>query len=636
MSIAVYWGDEIPPATSYLAYFGDIDIAFCSSPVYQKHFEDAGIAAVMIGNAFDPPARFEVSVQKTHDFVFCGTSGFGIPEHFNRYNILKELLATTTLEIYSNERHNPRNPKVSLRSTIRSLAVAIAGATPKPMLAAARELAPRRISHLAAGVLRAKEAGLTPDTVLPRPVGHPMLRIYDNEKPLQELFPGRLKPQKTFMEDYYGLIAGSKLVLNIHRDEDADIGNIRCFEATGLGSCLITDRRDGLREFFDVDNDVVTFDTARECAEKVRHLLSHPDEMERIAKNGMRTTLARHTVAVRCKKIAAAFRDAHGWQNARRRRVLVATYDLQHHPVSYDIAFFVQAAEIQRQQSACDSIALTIAVPRDIDHQPGVSAAVNSIVDGRAREYRINHICVETAQLMQSVASITVKYRAGRDFDFELATFNIIRYPPEQVNHDAYYQFVNSYPDLVSGFSSTVEARRYVRKWLDSVSIGRKVLCVTLRQYQVNPERNSNMGEWKAFLERLDYAEYAVVVVPDTDQIGDFKTSSLSAYPSFDPACFNVDLRWALYELAYLNMFVNNGPSVAATLNKRVNYLMFKITLPGVPTGDPAFLKSLGFDLGATPKYATRFQRWVWEEDTADVLHREFLQMDELIRAPRQ
>jgi hypothetical protein len=35
MSIAVYWGDEIPPGQLYADYFGDIDIAFCSSPIYQ-------------------------------------------------------------------------------------------------------------------------------------------------------------------------------------------------------------------------------------------------------------------------------------------------------------------------------------------------------------------------------------------------------------------------------------------------------------------------------------------------------------------------------------------------------------------------------------------------------------------------
>ena len=413
------------------------------SPVYQKHFGDAGIEAVIIGNAFDPSMQYDAPAQKTSDFVFCGTSGFGIPEHLNRYKVLRYLLANTTLEIYSNERPDWRGPP-SLRGRVRNSILAVAEKLPDPVLSIARRWP--RISRLMDLARQAKKTGVSVRTLLISAGEHPMRWVYDNEQPLQTLFPGRLKPQTTLARDYYDLIAGSKLVLNIHRDEDADIGNIRCFEVTGVGSCLITDRREGLREFFDVDNDIVTFDTAQECAEKVRYLLAHPDEIERIAKNGQRTTLAHHTVAERCKKVAAAYRDSNKASRQGRRRVLVATYDLEHHPLSFDIAFFVQAAEIYRQRAGCTDIALTIVAPEDIDNQTGVSREVYLVVDGRAREYRINHICVEMAQLMPSVASITVKYRAARDFAFELASFDSVYYPIGQPHHNEYYHYSTMRP----------------------------------------------------------------------------------------------------------------------------------------------------------------------------------------------
>ena len=629
MSIAVYWGDEIPPGRSYADYFGDMDIAFCSSPIYQKHFADAGIEAVIIGNAFDPSIRYDAPSQKKHDFVFCGTAGFGIPEHLKRFQVLRYLLANTALQIYTNERPHWRKP-ASLRSRVRELILAVAEKLPIPVLSICRRWP--RITRLMDLARQAKQAGVSVKTLLIPAGEHPMLYVFNNEKPLQTQFPGRLKKQKTSSRDYFNLIAESKLVLNIHRDENADIGNIRCFEVTGVGSCLITDWREGLSDLFDVENDIVTFTTAQECAEKVRYLLAHPDEMERIARNGQRTTLARHTVAERCKKIAATLRGGNRTPRQIKRRVVVATYDLEHHPLSYDIAFFVQAAEIYRQQTGCDNIALTIAAPKDIDNQAGVSKEVYSVVDGRAREYRINHICVEMAQLMPSIASIVVKYRAARDFAFELEQFDAVPYPNGQPHHNEYYQVLNQHPDLVSGFSSTTEAQRVVRKWLDPVSGGRKVVCVSLRQYLVDTGRNSNIPEWAAFLQRLDQTEYAVVVLPDTDHIADFKSSPLAIYPAFEPACFGVDLRMALYESAYLNMFVSNGPSFAATLFRNVNYLMFKIMQPDIPLVAPEVLTWLGYEIGGTPKYATPFQKWVWEQDAADVLHREFVQMDRLLR----
>ena len=120
-------------------------------------------------------------------------------------------------------------------------------------------------------------------------------------------------------------------------------------------------------------------------------------------------------------------------------------------------------------------------------------------------------------------------------------------------------------------------------------------------------------------------------MTPDTDHIAEFKSSALGEYPCFEPACFDVDLRFALYEQAFLNMFVNNGPGAAATLDKKVRYLMFKLLVPSVPHCTEEFLRWNGFEIGETPKYATPFQRWVWDEDTEDVLWREFRAMNELI-----
>lgn len=99
----------------------------------------------------------------------------------------------------------------------------------------------------------------------------------------------------------------------------------------------------------------------------------------------------------------------------------------------------------------------------------------------------------------------------------------------------------------------------------------------------------------------------------------------------FIPACFDVDLRFALYEVAYLNMFVNNGPGSAATLSRKIKYLMFKLVVPDVVHCSEEVLMQLGFETGKSPPYAGKFQKWVWKDDDTETLWTEFCSMKEQI-----
>ena len=323
-----FWGDELPPNDTYEKYFGDLDIVFCSSSIYQKHLDDAGIPAVTIGNCFDDSIRYPAPTRKKRDFIFCGTSGYGFPDHIGRYQKLVALMSRSPLKMWANEPHIS-----SLREALKIAAVKAAARFPTKFLLGVHAHGTGRLRSLAHLGLLLRDTELDAETVL-RPTTHPQERYFDKLQPLRKLFPSRVKRQLLNGTDYYRLLAESKLVLNLHRDEDADIGNIRCFEVTGIGSCLVTDRGAELREFFDVDKDIVAFKSVDECVEKVRYLLDHPDEIERIAKNGQRTTLERHTVAHRCRAIAATLRTFSISPKARKRRGILATYDLDRHPIS--------------------------------------------------------------------------------------------------------------------------------------------------------------------------------------------------------------------------------------------------------------------------------------------------------------
>lgn len=96
----------------------------------------------------------------------------------------------------------------------------------------------------------------------------------------------------------------SRVTFNAHTDEGRGyIGNMRLFEATGVGTCLLTDTGANLSDLFVEDQEVVTYRSLEECIEKQRYLLAHDDIRRQIALAGQKRTLKDHTVMNRCLQI---------------------------------------------------------------------------------------------------------------------------------------------------------------------------------------------------------------------------------------------------------------------------------------------------------------------------------------------
>jgi len=79
--------------------------------------------------------------------------------------------------------------------------------------------------------------------------------------------------------------------------------NMRLYEATGVGTLLLTDSKQNLRELFEPGEEVVTYDGPEDLAEKIRYYLKHDEERRRIAAAGQARTLREHTYARRMKEL---------------------------------------------------------------------------------------------------------------------------------------------------------------------------------------------------------------------------------------------------------------------------------------------------------------------------------------------
>jgi len=108
----------------------------------------------------------------------------------------------------------------------------------------------------------------------------------------------------------YEVLQRSKVTLNRHarinvrgREATDVANNMRLYEATGVGTCLVTEHKANLTEMFEPGREVVVYEDEADCVEKVRHSLSHESERRAIAEAGQARTLREHTYAARMEEL---------------------------------------------------------------------------------------------------------------------------------------------------------------------------------------------------------------------------------------------------------------------------------------------------------------------------------------------
>jgi hypothetical protein len=340
--------------------------------------------------------------------------------------------------------------------------------------------------------------------------------------------------------------------------------------------------------------------------------------VERIYRSVRRALIWSVLVSIRGVVRATPF--AKGWDSA----VLVVQYDLEVYPISYDICWFLVWADLECKQRGLDGLH-AIFVPIEDHKNRKFPPGYDEVVDKDSRQWRLHNICESMTQLVPSCRGVTVCSARSQVPSLELLTHN--RWPESAppplsfIYRDIARRLRGGRLDW--GFEASAQGLRYIERWLGPRAAGRKPIVVTLRHYGVDVERNSRLRDWIAFLKGLDQSRFFPVLVPDTD-------TAFDASPEFEgltlcnEVAWNLGLRMALYQSAYLNLFVNSGPASLCILSPRCRYLLFKITVSGIHLASERTLRELGFEPGSTPAFATPYQRWVWDDDRLDVVAREF------------
>lgn len=251
--------------------FSAYDLVLSNIPSFVTEFRRRGLDAEHFRHAFSPNVlqRIQSNEHATAGFCFVGSLNRGAGFHGSRMQLLLELLRNTDLELFvPGSISRDSTVRETLNQAIRSVAY-VSSRTPG-------------LRSVIGAIPRAKQA----------------VSGYQNRRD-EALLAKRSRPA-LFGRAMFEKLAESSVTLNTHIDAAGDsASNMRLFEATGVGACLLTDWKSDLAQIFEPEREVVTYRSAAEAIEKYRWLVENPAQRDAIAKAGQARTLRDHTFAQR-------------------------------------------------------------------------------------------------------------------------------------------------------------------------------------------------------------------------------------------------------------------------------------------------------------------------------------------------
>jgi spore maturation protein CgeB len=262
-----------------------------------KQYSESGLNPKLIYHGFDDTILKKISENSNseqklqYDITFVGSSGFGHGMgHRSRFWALVELIKRTKIELWIDEIEG--GPRSEFKYRLYDLIKEKVGEIDMDKLNNMRSIKfmPNKIKKLITKAINEKTK-------------RPEQKIDQLQKPLREMFPNRCR-SPIFGLKMYKVLKQSRLTFNMHTDEALDsVGNLRMFQATGVGTCLLTDTGKNMSELFEEDHEVVTYTSIDECIDKMNYLLKNEDVRKKIAAAGQRRTLKDHTILNRCHEI---------------------------------------------------------------------------------------------------------------------------------------------------------------------------------------------------------------------------------------------------------------------------------------------------------------------------------------------
>ena len=271
-------GNSCAPYTKeHLKLFREFDFITTCSPLFKKEFEKNDFPALLLYQAFEQEVIKRVEVQeniKQQDLIFIGNLLSGADGHNIRKQFLEELIKN--------------NINISFFGNITNINKA--------------EVLKKQIIYIYTKII--ENTGLS--SVFRNSIifkKGQFLTSFPKKNKISNKLINSHKPSLHGLK-MFRAIADSKIGLNIHGDKAGDFAaNMRMFETTGIGTCLLTDWKKNIHELFEPDKEILTYKSVDECIEKTKWLLDNPEKLKEITVAGQKRTLKEHNYLIRAKTL---------------------------------------------------------------------------------------------------------------------------------------------------------------------------------------------------------------------------------------------------------------------------------------------------------------------------------------------
>lgn len=264
--------------------FRTCDRVLSNIPSLVETFRAQGHRSQHLHHAFEPRIleRIDLNTPKVDQFSFVGGIVRGKKFHQHREELLEGLVAQTNIQIYS------PSAAMGLKDDLKTVA--------------------KMGAFGAANFLKAW--GMSEETLMRLPVLKRAARWQSAPMfPVSRVLGPRLRPG-VFGLEMYQVLRNSAATFNCHIDVAGHAAsNFRLFEATGVGTCLLTDWKENITELFEPGTEIVTYRSLEECIEKARWLIDHPKDCLAIAVAGQKRTLREHTFELRAQRLDQLIKD---------------------------------------------------------------------------------------------------------------------------------------------------------------------------------------------------------------------------------------------------------------------------------------------------------------------------------------
>jgi hypothetical protein len=329
------------------------------------------------------------------------------------------------------------------------------------------------------------------------------------------------------------------------------------------------------------------------------------------------------------KYLMKAFKTAQRWICGlfyKDKRVnedyVTALWDLNEDPMTFDFAFFLVAAELFAYKNGKNTFFVQFIRSSDAVE---IGPPVDSILDTSDIRWRFENIVIPLINLCPACIGYSVSSHVTSLP--ELIKGKLVYpdlYDGKYAPRAEYYKEVFHTKENFVGLRAPIKGAKYIELWKKFNKIENNMVTITLRQYNYDPIRNSNIDEWVEFAGFIERQGFTPVFIPDTFSCYELD-KRLDDFIVFRDPCWNVSLRMAMYEGSYLNFFVPNGPPTIAQLNRDVASIFMKYCVEGSLQSGADVHKNLGLEIGQRKYgFSREYQILSWQDDKFENICEEF------------